>query len=52
MAMPGMLGELWQFLRANKRYWLLPIVVVIAMAGVLIIASQSTAVAPFIYTLF
>ena len=46
------LSELWQFLRQEKKYWLLPIVVVFVLLGFLIIFSQSSAVAPFIYTLF
>ncbi len=47
----GILGELWGFLRANKKWWLLPIIVVLVLVGVLVVLS-STAVAPFIYTLF
>ena len=47
----GPLGELWGFLRANKKWWLLPIIVVLVLMGALIILS-GTAVAPFIYTLF
>jgi len=46
------IGELWQFLRQEKKYWLLPIVIVFAMLGLLIVFAQSSAVAPFIYTLF
>jgi hypothetical protein len=46
------LSELWQFLRQEKKYWLLPIVVVFVLLGFLIVLSQSSAVAPFIYTLF
>lgn len=44
--------EFWKFLRAGKKYWLLPIFVTMAVFGVLIVLSQATAVAPFIYTLF
>ena len=43
--------EFWQFLRHNKKWWLLPIVMVIFLFGVLVFLS-GTAVAPFIYTLF
>lgn len=43
--------ELWEFLRENKRWWLLPIVVVLLMFSVLLMLS-GTAMAPFIYTLF
>ena len=46
------LREFWEFLRFNKKYWLLPIVVVLVAAGLLIVLSQGSAVAPFIYTLF
>ena len=46
------LAELWQFLRQEKKYWLLPIVIVFVMLGLLIVFAQSSAVAPFIYTLF
>ncbi|HSV28485.1 MAG TPA: DUF5989 family protein [Candidatus Omnitrophota bacterium] len=44
--------ELWAFLRARKKYWLLPILVMMALFGGLIVLSQGSAVAPFIYTLF
>jgi hypothetical protein len=46
------LSELWQFLRQEKKYWLVPIVVVFVLFGLLMVFSQSSAVAPFIYTLF
>jgi hypothetical protein len=46
------LGELFQFLRQEKKYWLVPIVIVFALFGLLIVFSQTSAVAPFIYTLF
>jgi hypothetical protein len=44
--------ELWRFMRVRKNYWLLPILVVMALLGSLIVLTQGTAVAPFIYTLF
>lgn len=44
--------EFWQFLRQEKKYWLVPIVIVFLLFGLLIVFSQSSAVAPFIYTLF
>jgi hypothetical protein len=44
--------ELWQFLRQEKKYWLLPIVIVFVLFGLVIAFSQTSAVAPFIYTLF
>jgi Family of unknown function (DUF5989) len=46
------LAELWQFMRVRKKYWLLPIVVMMALFGGLIVLTQGTAVAPFIYTVF
>ena len=45
-------AELWQFMRVRKKYWLLPIVVMMALFGGLIVLTQGTAVAPFIYTVF
>jgi hypothetical protein len=47
-----MLGELWAFLRARKKFWLWPIFAMMALLGVLIVLAQGSAVAPFIYTLF
>jgi hypothetical protein len=44
--------ELWAFLRARKKFWLLPILVMMVIFGGLIVLSQGSAVAPFIYTLF
>ena len=44
--------EFWVFLRVRKKFWLVPILVVIAMLGGLIVFSEGTAVAPFIYTIF
>jgi hypothetical protein len=44
-------GELWGLLRQNKKYWLLPIILVLLLLGVLVFLS-GTAAAPFIYTLF
>ncbi len=44
--------ELWEFMRARKKFWLLPIVVMMLALGTLLLLAQSTAVAPFIYTIF
>ena len=52
MSKTQVLNELWQFIRFNKKYWLLPIITVLVLAGLLIVVSQGSAVAPFIYTLF
>ena len=46
------LAELWDFMRSRKKYWLLPIIVMMVVFGGLVILSQGSAVAPFIYTLF
>lgn len=46
------LAELWAFLRVRKKYWLVPVFVMMAMFGGLIVLSQGSAVAPFIYTIF
>jgi hypothetical protein len=48
----SILRELWVFLRIRKKYWLLPIVIMLAVFGGLILLTQGSAVAPFIYTLF
>jgi hypothetical protein len=44
--------EFWEFLRVRKRYWLFPIVIVLFLFGALIVFTESSAVAPFIYALF
>jgi len=44
--------EFWEFLRERKKYWLFPILLVLIIFGALIILSQGSAVAPFIYTIF
>ena len=46
------LSELWSFLRARKKLWMLPILIVMLMLGGLLILAETSAVAPFIYTLF
>ena len=50
--MVDFLKEFWEFLRERKKYWLLPILIVLAFFGVIIVLSQGSAVAPFIYTIF
>lgn len=47
-----MLRELWQFLRVRKKFWLVPIFLVMFLFGGLVVLSQGSAVAPFIYTIF
>jgi hypothetical protein len=44
--------ELWAFLRERKKYWLLPVFIMIVMLGGLLVLSQGSVVAPFIYTVF
>jgi hypothetical protein len=44
--------ELWRFMRIRKKFWLLPIMLMMALFGGLIVLSQGSVVAPFIYTLF
>ncbi|MDD9878834.1 MAG: DUF5989 family protein [Magnetovibrio sp.] len=46
------LAELWTFLRVRKKFWLLPIIVMMVVFGGLVVLSQGSAVAPFIYTIF
>lgn len=47
-----MAGELWQFMRQNKKWWLLPIVTTLLFIGVILVFASSSALAPFIYTIF
>jgi hypothetical protein len=44
--------EFWEFLKIRKKYWLFPIIIVLAIFGALIVLSQGSAIAPFIYTIF
>tara|TARA_B100000405_G_scaffold121592_1_gene85131 strand:+ start:609 stop:758 length:150 start_codon:yes stop_codon:yes gene_type:complete len=44
--------EFWEFLRERKKYWLLPIIIVLVLFGGLIVLTQGSAVAPLIYTIF
>ncbi len=46
------LTELWTFMRVRKKFWLLPIIVMMTVFGGLVVLSQGSAVAPFIYTIF
>jgi hypothetical protein len=46
------LGELWRFMNARKKYWLLPILLMVVVLGGLVVLTQGSAVAPFIYTIF
>ncbi len=52
MAQHGLISELWGFMRVRKKFWLLPILAMAVVFGGLIVLTQGSAVAPFIYTLF
>ena len=46
------LKEFWEFLKERKKFWLLPIIIILGIFGILIVLTQGTALAPFIYTIF
>ena len=46
------LSELWSYVRTRRKYWLVPIMIAMALLGALIVLSQGSVIAPFIYTLF
>lgn len=48
----SLVTELWAFLRVRKKWWLLPIIVLMALVGALLVFAQGSALAPFIYTIF
>lgn len=48
----SILKEFWDFLKVRKKWWLVPIILILVLLGALIILTESSAVAPFIYTLF
>jgi hypothetical protein len=50
--MLDLLKDLWAFMKVRKKFWLAPIIIVLLLLGALIVLSQGSAVAPFIYTLF
>lgn len=52
MSKLSILRELWDFLKVRKRFWLAPIIIILALLSLLVVFAQSSAVAPFIYTLF
>ena len=52
MPQQSTVSEFWEFLKVRKRFWLLPIVLVLLMLGGLIVFTESSVVAPFIYALF
>jgi hypothetical protein len=52
MANQSIITEFWEFLRMRKRYWLFPIILVLLLLGTLIVFTETSALAPFIYVLF
>ena len=52
LAIVSLLGEFWAFLRVRKKWWLAPIFIMLILFGALIVFSQGSALAPFIYTVF
>lgn len=47
-----LMKDLWAFMKARKKFWLAPVIITMVLLGALIVLSQGSAVAPFIYTLF
>jgi len=52
MANQNLIAEFWEFLRVRKRFWLLPIIMVLLLFSALIVFTESSVIAPFIYALF
>jgi hypothetical protein len=52
MSKISILAEFWEFLKVRKKYWLLPILIMLGLLGTLLVLAQGSAVAPFIYALF
>lgn len=52
MASSSLAREFWHFMRARKKFWLLPIIVMLVAIGALLVFAQGSALAPFIYTIF
>jgi hypothetical protein len=52
MASSSLTREFWQFMRVRKKFWLLPIILVMVLVGALLVFAQGSALAPFIYTIF
>ncbi|MGV8141795.1 MAG: DUF5989 family protein [Candidatus Woesearchaeota archaeon] len=48
----SMIGEIWEFIKVRKKWWLIPTIILLILVGALIIFSQSSAISPFIYSLF
>lgn len=52
MSQAGLTRELWSYLKVRKKWWLLPIIVVLLLVGMLFVVAQGSVLAPFIYTVF
>ena len=52
MSQPTLVKEFWYFMKVRKKWWLLPIVVVMVLMGALLVFAETSALAPFIYTIF
>jgi Family of unknown function (DUF5989) len=52
MARRGLTSEFWAYLSVRKKWWLLPIIMVLVVVGGLLVFAQTSALAPFIYTIF
>jgi hypothetical protein len=52
MTNSSLLTEIWAFLRVRKKWWLLPVILVMLLVGALLVFAQGSALAPFIYTIF
>ena len=50
--MLDLIKDLWKFMKVRKKFWLMPIIIILLLLGSLIVLTQGSAVAPFIYTLF
>lgn len=52
MSHGGIAGELWSYMKVRKKWWLLPIILVLLLVGMLFVLAQGSVLAPFIYTVF
>jgi len=52
MSKLGVIKEFWEFLKVRKKWWLMPIIIFLLVLGILIVFTESSALAPFVYTLF
>lgn len=52
MGNPSLMGELWAYMRVRKKFWLVPILVIMLLVGALMVFAHGSVLAPFIYTIF